>query len=253
MGTFANWLEDKKHGLYENNIDDHKLVDMLNETYRQNRKLINRLAESKDFSEIKGQLRQLSPEVLLKVEGLGKQAMLAALLGLGGVGAKVGSDYLAAKHKSDTLAGPHAAAVLGLKGMEDRGNKADRAALRDMGRLGIEAEKDMQRAAELESDEDARMDSIAQHGGTGRGFGYTDSGRIEPDTAEQQWQAWKDHLKGRKEVERKEAEERADRDAKYKQYLANLERKNDDLRRARDTRVKVGEDGKITVRNPLGR
>ena len=255
MGTFANWLEDKKHGLYENNIDDHKLVDMLNETYRQNRKLINRLAESKDFSEIKGQLRQLSPEVLLKVEGLGKQAMLAALLGLGGVGAKVGSDYLAAKHKSDALAGPHAAAVKGLQGMERRGNLADRDAIDDLNRLGRAEVAKMQSDAAVERNDDDRMDSIAQHGGSGLGFGYTDSGRIEPRqyTPAEQWQIMKDMAKAAREREAEEARRNKARDDEYRQYRADQERKNDDLQRARDTRVKVGDDGKITVRNPLGR
>lgn len=244
MGTFGMWLEARKNGLNETQIDDHKLVAMLNETYRQNRKLINRLAESEDLLEIKEKLRQLSPKVLLKVEGLGKQAMLAALMGLGGVGAQVGSNYLDAVSKSK-----NAAPVQGLLDMERRGNKEDRAALRDMDQLGREEEKRMKLAADLESYEDDKMDTIAKYGKHGLGFGYTDSGSNEPATPAEQWEIMKRYAKEAREAEAKQRRDRAARDDEYKKYQDDLRRRQEELKRARDTRVRGGP-GEFTVTNP---
>jgi hypothetical protein len=185
MGTFAMWLEAKKDGLYENNIDDHKLVDMLNETYRQNRKLINRLAESEDIFEIKEKLRQISPKLLLKVEGLGKQAMLAALMGLGGglavdkgIDAIDQSDYVKQLNRSARLERPHRDAVASMQSREKAMNQAEKLAKEKEAQLKAMREKGRLRSAGgLTGDADWEdLQSRHKGGAAGYGFDYSDYG-----------------------------------------------------------------------------
>lgn len=250
MLSFSEWVE--KRSFRESYGDDASLVRTLNETYSANRALVDRMLREMGEEEVGRRLMEMSPGLWQRLKGLGPKAMMTAMLGLGGVGAEVGSEYLDAVGKSRQLAGPHAAAVKGLQDMETRRNLGDRRALWDLADLGREEVKNMQSAAAVEKNADERDEFIAQHGPHGLGFGYTDTGYIAPKqlTAAQQWQAWKDHIEGRKEVERKEAEEKAAREAKYKQYLADLDKHNAELQRARDTRVRVSDTGQFTVTNP---
>ena len=184
MGTFAMWLEAKKDGLSENNIDDHKLVDMLNETYRQNRKLINRLAESEDIYEIKEKLRHISPKLLLKVEGLGKQAMLAALMGLGGLGVNKGidaidkSDYVKELNRSARIDRKHGDAVKSMQAREKAMNQAEKLAKGKEAELAAMREKSrLRKAGGLTGDADWKdLEWRHQHGGAGYGFDDSDYG-----------------------------------------------------------------------------
>ena len=79
------WLEAKNgQTTTENQIDDHKLVAMLNETFKSNRKMILQLAESdKDVVEIEEKLKENAPAVHDKVKGLGRRGVVAAAIGLG--------------------------------------------------------------------------------------------------------------------------------------------------------------------------
>lgn len=252
MLSFSEWVE--KRSFRESYGDDASLVRTLNETYSANRALVDRMLREMGEEEVGRRLMEMSPGLYQRLKGLGPKAMMTAMLGLGGVGAEVGSEYLDAVGKSRQLAGPHAAAVKGLQDMETRGNEANRAALRNMGRLGMEAEKDMQRAAEKESDEDER-DEFRLHHGSGQGFGYTDSGREEPRkyTPAEQWKMMHDAARAARAEEARKAREEAARDAEYKQYLADLDRRNADLQRARDTKVIKNPNGGFTVTNPPGR
>jgi hypothetical protein len=84
MGTFNMWLEAKNNGLNENQIDDHKLVAMLNEAFKGNRRMILQLAESdEDVVEIEEKLKEKAPSVHDKVKGLGRRGILAAAIALG--------------------------------------------------------------------------------------------------------------------------------------------------------------------------
>ena len=255
MGTFALWLETRKNNINEHQIDDHMLVALLNETYNANRKLITRLVETEDVAEIEEKLKQKSPSIYSRVRNMGPKAMLAALLAITGVGTEVGSKYLDAVGQSRQLAGPHAAAVKGLQGMERRGNLADRNAIADLNRLGRAEVEKMQSDAAVERNDDDRMDHLSKYGQEGQGFGYTDDGSIHIPkyTGRQQWELMQKYAQADREREAKYARERAARDKEHEEYVKDQLRQAQERNRARNTTVRVGDDGKITVRNPTSR
>ena len=180
MGTFAMWLEAKNNGLHENQIDDNRLVAMLNESYRHNRKLIQRIVESQDADALSQELKAASPSVWSRVAKLGAPAIAAALVALGTVGGEAinNSGLADAFIKSHRLENKHRRAVAGLKGMEDRMNAADaaKAAAEAAEQAKILRGRQSQMGG-LPPDQDWR-DLQRRHasGAENYGFGYTDSG-----------------------------------------------------------------------------
>jgi len=110
MGTFAMWLEAKNNGLNENNIDDHKLVAMLNENFRLHRALIKRIVETggdeqtPSPQEAEAIVKKRNPTLWQKLKGyaLGPEAFLAALVALTG-----GLTYNAIHSTMNRPVGPH--------------------------------------------------------------------------------------------------------------------------------------------------
>lgn len=182
MGTFALWLETKNNNFKENQSDDHKLVAILNESYRNNRKLIRHIVESQDAAALSQELKSKSPSLWQKVYKLGAPAIAAALVTLGTIGGEAinNSGLADAYIKSHRLERKHTKAVDDMRDMERRGNAENAAqALKAAAQKALADKARQSRMGGLPPDEDWK-DLQRRHsaGSDNYGFGYTDSGNI---------------------------------------------------------------------------